>query len=59
MYELDDTNKWKEFKNADEFVAYYKQQLKEAGIDKIIDECNRQYGEYERGSNEREIDLYL
>ena len=41
MYELDDTDKWKEFSNADEFIAYYTQQLKEAGIDKIIDECNR------------------
>ena len=48
MYELDDTDKWGDFKDADEFIEYYKQKLKEAGIDKIIDECNRQYGEYER-----------
>ena len=52
MYELDDTDKWKEFNNADEFIAYYTQQLKEAGIDKIIDECNRQYREYERSNAE-------
>ena len=50
MYELDDTDKWKEFENADEFIEYYKQKLKEAGIDKIIDECDRQYREYERSS---------
>lgn len=52
MYELDDTDKWKEFSNADEFIAYYTQQLKEAGIDKIIDECNRQYRKYERSNAE-------
>ncbi len=47
MYELDDTERWKEFENADEFIAYYTERLKEAGIDRIIDECDRQYREYE------------
>lgn len=35
----------------DETIALTREQLEEAGIQKIIDECNRQYGEYKNEKN--------